>query len=416
VRPLLALLALVVPVFADSKGGKEADLRKAIAGGLVELAAWCQLKKLVAEGRGFAQEALGVEPGNAKAKELAEALAGDSGAGDPERRELEAKKAAYGKKLGALYRELSKEKHAAKEDAAFDGFLIRGWEWDPKTVGPALEAEWKAAYGKRDYDRAHRLISALERAGRDPARAKALKDCELKVAEREPVVKKATAHDMEYYLVLPKDWTPAKTWPVLVYVEGAGSGFRNACKNYGDSRGDFNAIVVTPQTFGSTNALAPQTAKYTYKPELVLAHDADHGKRMKFDEEGLLCVLADLRKEYNAEEKIYITGFSGGGNLTWRMVFGHPDKLHAAAPACPNFAGAGDLSTAPERESLPVRCFQGDKDEHLNTMLEAQWKKAKEIADANGWKDVTREMLPGVGHSPCVKEVLKYFAACRAKK
>jgi poly(3-hydroxybutyrate) depolymerase len=408
-RVLSFVLLAALLARADGKAGsKDQELRRAIAAGLADLASWCPAKALTDEGRALAEEALSLDAANAKAKEAKEKCAGASAGTEADRKEYEGKLAGYGKKLAPLYRELGLQKHDKKDDAAYDGFLVRAFELDAK-LGPAIDAEWRGAQGKRDWERAHRIASGMERTASDPARVKALKDIELKVAERSPVLKGVSGHEFRYYMMLPKDWTPAKKWPVVVYVEGAGSNFLGGINNYASNRGELNCIVVTPQSISSTNDLPSQKAKYAYPAALLERYNGDAVGRLKFDEEGLLLALADLRKDYGAEEKIFITGFSGGGNLTWRMVFGHPDLLWGAAPACPNFANPLELSAAPERENLPVKVFQGDKDEYLKSMLEAQWEGAKKICDEKGWKNVSRTMLPGVGHSACVAEVMAFF-------
>jgi len=412
-------LLLLVPVLSagkDKDGDRATALKKGIAAGLGELAKWCGEQKLYAEGRGLCDEALGLEPGNAGVSALKETMAGESAADEGAKKEYEAKLATYGKKLAPLYVELSKQNHPSKDDAVHDGYLVRAYELEPKLVGPVIDAEWRGAQGKKDWERAHRLITGAERVKSDPGRAKMVKEIELKCAEKAPVLKQATGRDNYYWMVLPKGWTPAKKWPVVVYVEGAGCNFLGAIRNFADNqRSDFNCIVITPQSISSTNDLIEQKAKYSYDVGLLEKFNADTLGRLKFDEEGLLQFLADVRKEYNAEDRIYITGFSGGGNLTWRMVFGHPEKLWGAAPACPNFSNSLDLSTAPERETLPVRVFQGDKDQYIETLLEPAWVKAKGICDANGWKNVSREMIPGVGHSTCWDKVVPFFKSIPKK-
>ncbi len=410
-RTLCLLLFATSLVFAD-KPAKEAELKRTIAAGFVDLASWCQSKGLLAEGRPYVDEALSLDPESAKVKALKDKLAGDSTATDAARKELEGKRAQYGKKLAQLYRDLSKEKHPQKDDERFDGYLVRAFELDPKQIGPYLGQQANDAAQKREWARAYRLLAGAERSQPDAARAAKLREAELKCAEKQPIIRKASTHDMEYYLVLPKDWSPKRTWPVLVYVEGAGCNFRGAIDNYASQRGDDPYILVTPQTFSSTNQLSKD--KYTYKQELIDTWQG--GNRLGFDEEGLLAVLADLKRDFNAEERIFISGFSGGGNLTWRMVFGHPEMLVAAAPACPNFANAGTVSEAPERETLPVHVFQGEADEYLKTMLEAQWQGAKRLLDEHGYKSVERTLAPGVGHSAFVKEVLDFFRPHLAPK
>lgn len=236
----------------------------------------------------------------------------------------------------------------------------------------------------------------------------ALLQAEIKEAKSGPILRTATTHMIEYLVSLPGSWAPGKKFPVLVTVEGAG------CNWLGNHRG-FNKgdlIVVTPITFANTNQLS--TDRYNYPANVVQEHDGDAAKRIKFDEEGLLAILKDVGAQLGGEPKCFITGFSGGGNLTWRMVFGHPDLLRGAAPACANFANPGTISTAEERRTLPIRAFQGDKDEYLDgkaangVNLNAEWERAKKACDDNGYTKVERRMLPGVGHSGCNNLVLEF--------
>jgi poly(3-hydroxybutyrate) depolymerase len=403
---LLLVSSAVLAQNAKPAPSKEAELRRAIAAGWLELAAWCAEKKLATDGRRHVAEALELDPENAKAKELQAKLAGDDDVSESETKEYARKREAYGRKLSALYRELFTQKHAAGERARFDGYLVKAFELDAKGAAGLLDAEWKEAAQKKDWARAQRLLAGAERVKSDPARAKALKEAELKCAETSAVLKKASSHAIEYWLALPKGWTPSRKWPIAVGVEGAGCNFQGYMNGFLAARADRPFILLVPVTFWNTNALDPK--KYPgYAPELL--QEVEKTGRMKFDEEGLLAILEDVRRECSGEEKFFITGFSGGGNLTWRFVFGHPEKLAGAAPACANFYTPGPLSTAPERETLPIRAFQGDKDEYL-AMLTAQWSAAKKLLDENGYGKVEYVTLPGVGHSACLKEAVDFFA------
>lgn len=407
----LLLLALVssVALAGPPKADRESELKKTIAGGFVELATWCQPKKLNAEGRGHVAEALALEPDNAKAKALK--LDGDSAASDADKAEYAKKLATYGKALAPLYRELSTQKHQNKDDARFDGYLVRAYGLDPKTIGPLIDAEWQAAYQKHDWERAQRLISGAEAIQSSPARAKVAHEVELRCAETAPILKTASTHKMQYYLQLPKGWTPTKKYTIVVGVEGAGCNFKGMLSALTSNRGDLPVICITPQTFSNTNSLAGAAGKYTYPPDLVAEYDA--GDRFKFDEEGLLAVIADVKKDFSGEDKFCITGFSGGGNLTWLMVFHHPDMLLGASPACANFGTRKyNIPDVPEKATVPVHAYQGDKDEywHNPPNLEQAWLDAKKLADDNGYKNVTRDMVPGVGHSGCSDKVMAFFA------
>jgi poly(3-hydroxybutyrate) depolymerase len=137
----------------------------------------------------------------------------------------------------------------------------------------------------------------------------------------------------------------------------------------------------------------------------------------RFDIEGLMNVLQDVRTAYHGEERIYLTGFEAGAHLVWAFVFRHPELLAAASPAAGNYRGRcmedQKFSVDPARISikLPIRAIQGQ----LDTLWGpggggfAQWLDAKQLAQAHGYADVTETLVPGKGHVPMPEEVLGYF-------
>ncbi len=382
-------------------------LRRALADGLTEFASWCHGQKLTAEGRALADEALALAPDHAKAKALRPKLDGASSATESARKEFARRLESGGRKLAPLFREL----FAQKRD---DAHLIRAFELDGSTL--LLDAEIAAARRKPDLDRAHRLLTAAQNVKDDPARARALREIERKLCETRFVVRKASKHDLQYYLALPKGWSADRKWPIVVLVDGRGCDWLSNANAFLKERRDRPFILVAPQCFSNTDY--PDAKKYTYTPEQVKAFG--DGDRIAFDETGILAAIHDVRTEFSGSDRFFMTGFSGGGLITWRFIFHHPEKLAAAAPACPNFYHSrvmtkdgqfGDkvLSTAAERATLPVTVFQGEKDKYLD-ILTPQWEQASALAARMGWAAVTRRMIPELGHNSCAKPVLDFFA------
>src|SRR5258708_1002477 len=129
-RFLIAAFAVVpIVVMAEDKAA-EAELKHAIAQGLVDIATFAQSHKLLEEARPFVDEALALDPENAKAKTLKPKLAGEGKATDADKKALAKKLETGGKKLAALFRELSSQAHAAKDDATYDAWLLRAFELD----------------------------------------------------------------------------------------------------------------------------------------------------------------------------------------------------------------------------------------------------------------------------------------------
>lgn len=216
-------------------------------------------------------------------------------------------------------------------------------------------------------------------------------------------------HAMVGYLSLPKGWKKGAKLPVLVSVEGAGCGFLGRARDAAQTRGSRGFLVIAPCSLSNTNELDP--AKYPWYPKAQL--DEGNRDRIGFDVQGLLSLLELLRERYGADERFAITGFSGGGNLCYAATVLHPARVIVSAPACANFSGLGFSDAQPVEGGPPVRILTGAQDEHRDFTfgkkdspgIEPQTDNAVAALAKLGFKDVTRTMLKGVGHSPCAKEV-----------
>jgi pimeloyl-ACP methyl ester carboxylesterase len=189
--------------------------------------------------------------------------------------------------------------------------------------------------------------------------------------EADPVdrvlLKGASSHPIKYYLSLPKNYRrePGKRWPVLICVDGNRSGFAVVLELFRQARGDASYLIVSPCTFSNTNAIAGGMLEHYrryYSEEVIQSAEAD---RVGWDEAGLVAIIRDLQGQYGAEERVVIAGLSGGGHLTYRMIFAHPDLLAGAAPVCANFAPSDYKNGAAfpaERSSFPVHVILGADD------------------------------------------------------
>jgi hypothetical protein len=78
----------------------------------------------------------------------------------------------------------------------------------------------------------------------------------------------------------------------------------------------------------------------------------------------LLAVIEDVRRVYGGEDRVYLTSFSGGGLLTYRMLIKHPGRLAGAVAVCANFFGDSAMSYGPPPEDTPIRILDGGRDPH----------------------------------------------------
>ena len=144
---------------------------------------------------------------------------------------------------------------------------------------------------------------------------------------------------MGYLLYLPKDYTKQASWPLLLFLHGAGERGDDLelVKVHGPPKliaagKDFPCIVVSPQ--------CPKD-QWWEPIELVALMD-EIGRKYKVD-----------------ADRIYVTGLSMGGFGAWRLAASAPHRLAAIVPIC----GGGETYWAKQFAGVPVWAFHGAKDE-----------------------------------------------------
>ena len=157
---------------------------------------------------------------------------------------------------------------------------------------------------------------------------------------------------MKYLLYLPKDYDPKESWPLLLFLHGAGERGDNLelVKKHGppkliEAGQHFPFIVVSPQC----------PIKRWWEPFTLAA------------------LLDEIVEKHQVDpDRIYVTGLSMGGFGTWSLVAHQPDRFAAAAPIC----GGGEPIMAKLFRPIPAWVFHGAKDsvvplERSETMVEA---------------------------------------------
>ena len=127
--------------------------------------------------------------------------------------------------------------------------------------------------------------------------------------------------------------------------------------------------------------------------------------------------LKAVQERYGGAGKIGITGFSGGGNLTYCFTMLHPDRVLFAAPACGNFNPGMARGAEPiEGGGPPIHILTGEADPHRDFThgnknspgIEPQSNWAEAKLKELGFTNVRRSMLPGVKHSSCARQVYEF--------
>ncbi|GHN02209.1 hypothetical protein WSM22_36980 [Cytophagales bacterium WSM2-2] len=230
------------------------------------------------------------------------------------------------------------------------------------------------------------------------------------VCAQELNLMKAENHPMQYYVSLPQGWTKAKQWPVVVVLESASKEYKKNAELFATARGQMPFIMVAPinTNNGSQGRRDPSLFPYSNETWDYMEKVGD----CTFNNEGLQSIIKEVTVKYNGEPRVYITGFEAGAHALWSIVFNYPELLYAAAPVAGNYRGRcvepSKISKDPSRVNLPIRSFKGGKGAPISPLIE-QWKEVKQIAESNGYKNISEQEVSEKNHEPMPAEVLSYF-------
>lgn len=175
---------------------------------------------------------------------------------------------------------------------------------------------------------------------------------------------------MKYLLYLPKDYDQKESWPLLLFLHGAGErgDDLNAVKKHGPPKlieggKDFPFIVASPQ--------CPR-GKWWEPLELT-------------------ALLDELAQKYKVDkDRIYVTGLSMGGFGTWALAGYTPDRFAALVPIC----GGGEPLRTRALTHVAVWVFHGAKDPIVP--LERSEKMVEALKKNGG--NVKLTVYPNAGH------------------
>jgi dienelactone hydrolase len=231
----------------------------------------------------------------------------------------------------------------------------------------------------------------------------------------QPQLKTASSHPIQYYLSLPDGWSAGKKWPVVVVIESANREFLHAATVFAQSRQRGPFILVTPLVV--TNGGPGYRNVTTYHYSNAVWERIQNSGPFKFDMDGITAIMQDVVKQYGGEDRYFVTGFEAGGHTVWAILFNHPEVTLGAALVVPNYAGRWvdeeHISSDARRVELPIRAFLGTSDDASSSgsPIYSQLERAMRLADAHGYRNVSRVRVEGKGHEPLADEVLAYFSS-----
>ena len=196
---------------------------------------------------------------------------------------------------------------------------------------------------------------------------------------------------LPYRLLRPDGYDPARAYPLVLFLHGAGErGSNNLAQlKHGlrrfasaDLQARHPTFVMAPQVplnqkWSNTDWSAPQS-RLPDQPSDSLQRALD--------------AVAALQREFHLDaDRIYLTGISMGGYGTWDAICRYPGAFAAAVPVC----GGGDETLADRIKDLPIWCFHGDQDNAVPVGRSRRMIEA--IRKAGGTPRYTE--YPGVGHN-----------------
>jgi predicted peptidase len=153
--------------------------------------------------------------------------------------------------------------------------------------------------------------------------------------------------DLDYLLFVPRDYQEGSTtlWPLILFLHGRGeSGDNlNIVKRHGIPRvieeaEDFPCITVSPQCSANTDWVT------LIRP--------------------LMSLLSSIIEEFQVDQqRIYLTGLSMGGRVTWALAVEYPEVFAALIPICGRVPDVDQfMEKVKVLKDVPIWVFHGAKD------------------------------------------------------
>jgi predicted peptidase len=177
--------------------------------------------------------------------------------------------------------------------------------------------------------------------------------------------------EYRYQVYVPRNYNPGPAWPIVLALHGGGE--------YGS-----DGIRQTEGALGKAIRLHPERF-----PAIVVfpqAHaDGAPGWQQKSGEAALVQTDMAIAEFHGDPSRIYLTGYSAGGNGAWFLAYRHPNRFAALVVICgfvsdftgkqshvfyPAIAPAAEpdryAAVAKELTSVPIWIFHGDADKNVS--------------------------------------------------
>ena len=193
---------------------------------------------------------------------------------------------------------------------------------------------------------------------------------------------------LPYRLVLPETYDETKSYPMIVFLHGAGE------RGNDNELQLFHCVQYLADTLPECIIVAPQCPVGNQWVDTPWANGAYSIDKVPESNElkAVIELLDALQEEFNVDsDRIYASGLSMGGFGAWDLMMRHNDYFAAGVLVC----GGGDPSQAEALKDTPLFVFHGDADDAVPVSGSRDTVQA--IRDAGG-ELVQYVEYPGKGH------------------
>ncbi len=210
---------------------------------------------------------------------------------------------------------------------------------------------------------------------------------------------KVNGVEYRYALYVPRNWSPVRRWPVILALHGGGTYGTNGL--WPTEGALAKAIRIYPDRF-------PAIAVFPH------GHPDGMGWQGPNGDAALEEMSAAIAEFHGDGSRLYLTGFSAGGNGAWWLAYHHPDRFAAALIVCgwvthftgrqssiayppiaPETSSDAYAAVATRVGSLPIWLVHGDADKNVSV---EESRRMFAALKANG-NDAHLIELPGVDHA-----------------
>lgn len=181
---------------------------------------------------------------------------------------------------------------------------------------------------------------------------------------------KDDAGDHKYTIFVPHHYTPAKKWPVILFLHGAGERGRDG---------------LLPTTIGIGPIIHQREANFPFVVVFPQCEDM-HGRLLKgwstdtADGARGLKILEQVEKDYSIDPKREIlTGWSMGGYGAWEWAANAPERWLSVVPV----SAGGDKAWGEKLKNVPIWAWHGAKDRSVRVERSREMIEAVRAAGGN---------------------------------